>query len=266
MNNLAGKVVWITGASSGIGEALSYAFANKGAALVLSARREAELIRVKNKCNGTSRVEILPIDLEDTAGFAEKAAWVITKMGEIDVLVNCAGVSQRSFASETSVKVYRKIMEINYFGTLQLSLAVLPYFLKQNKGKIVAMSSVTGVRGLPLRTAYSAAKHAVEGFFGALRTETWRTNVNILMVRAGAVKTNIATNALTANGKTFNEKDPIIENGISAEACAQAIINAIIEDKKEIMVGSFKEKLLMVINRFFPGVAFNLVKKLADKS
>ncbi|MCW3106023.1 MAG: short-chain dehydrogenase [Segetibacter sp.] len=266
MDKLAGKVVWITGASSGIGEALAYAFAKQHAKLVLSARREHELERVKENCTDAHVVEILPMDMEKTDELQNKVGWVIAKMGSIDILVNCAGLSQRSFAKDTSIEVYRKIMEINYFGTIQLSLAVLPHFLQQNRGLFVVMSSVTGKAGLPLRTAYSAAKHAVEGFFSALRTEIWKTNIKILVVRAGAVRTNIATNALTGDGTAFNTKDEIIENGISAENCAKAIVEAIVEGKKELMVGSLKEKLLFVINRFLPGVAFNFVKKLGDKS
>lgn len=263
---LAGRVIWITGASSGIGESLAVAFAGKGAALVLSARREAELTRVKERCAGASLVVILPIDVEIEKNMSQNVDWIISKMGSLYMLINCAGLSQRSLAKETEMGVYRRIMEINYFGTIQLSLAVLPHFIKQNDGQFVVISSVTGKVGLPLRTAYSAAKHAVEGFFSSLRTELWRTNIKILVVRAGAVRTNIAMNALTADGSAFNKKDKIIEGGISADDCAKAILKGVIENRKEMMVGSAKEKLLFVINRFSPGVAFHLVKKLGDRS
>lgn len=265
VNDLKEKVVWITGASSGIGEALAYAFAKRGAALVLSARRKDELERVKARCKEASMVEVLPIDITDVEEIKSKVDWVLAKMGSIDVLVSCAGVSQRSLAIDTSINVYRKLMDINYYGTVQLSLAVLPHFIKRNKGHYVAMSSVTGKVGLPMRTAYSAAKHAVEGFFSALRTETWKSDIKILVVRAGAVKTNIAQNALTGDGTAFNKKDEIIENGITAEACANAIIKAVAGNKKELMVGSAKEKFLFVLNRFLPTMAFNFVKKLGDK-
>lgn len=263
---LAGKVVWITGASSGIGEALAVALAQKGAALVLSARRESELLRVKERCASAQSVIILPMDLETMDDLPKKVAWVISKMGSLYILIHCAGVSQRSFATDTNIDVYRRIMEINYFGTIQLSLAVLPYFIKQNEGQFVVMSSVTGKIGLPLRTAYSAAKHAVEGFFISLRTELWRTNIKILVVRAGAVKTNIARNALTGNGAACNKKDEIIENGISADDCDKAILQGIVENRKEMTIGSKKEKLLFAINQFLPRVAFNFIKKLGDKN
>lgn len=265
MNDLKEKVVWITGASSGIGEALAYACAKRGARLVLSARRDHELLRVKERCKQAEMVEIVPIDITKGEELKLKVDLVITKMGSIDLLVNCAGVSQRSFAVDTSMDVYRKIMEINYFGSVQLSLAVLPHFIAKNAGHFVVMSSVTGKVGLPLRTAYSASKHAVEGFFSALRTETWKTDIKILVVRAGAVRTNIAQNALTGDGTAFNKKDEIIDNGITAEACADAIVKAIVSNKKEVMVGSAKEKFLFVVNRFLPDVAFNFVKKLGNK-
>jgi dehydrogenase/reductase SDR family protein 7B len=265
-NNLAGKVVWITGASSGIGEALAVALARQGAALVLSARRETELLIVKEKCAGAYIVVVLPIDLEVKEELSQKVEWVISTMGTLYMLIHCAGLSQRSFAADTTLDVYRRIMEINYFATVQLSLAVLPHFLKQNEGQFVVMSSVAGKVGLPLRTAYSAAKHAIEGFFSSLRTELWRTDIKILVVRAGAVKTNIARNALTGNGIPFNKKDEIIQSGISPQKCAEVILKGVYENKKEMMVGSKKERLLFAVNRLFPGVAFNLVKKLGDKN
>ncbi len=266
MNELSAKVVWITGASSGIGEALAYAFARKGAKLVLSARRADELQRVKAGCKGASIVEAVPVDITDLEEVQSKVQWVIATMGTIHVLVNCAGVSQRSVAVNTSTDVYRRIMDVNYFGTIQLSLAVLPHFIKQNRGHFIAMSSVTGKIGLPLRTAYSAAKHAVEGFFSALRTEIWKTDIKILIVRAGAVKTNIAQNALTGNGSTYAKSDEIIENGITAEVCANAIVDAFMKNRNEVTIGSAKEKALFVINRFLPGVAFNLIKRLGGNS
>lgn len=265
LESLNQKVVWITGASSGIGEALAYAFAKKGALLVISARRDEELARVRGKCEGAKQVEVVVLDLEKTDELPKKVERVITKMGRLDILINCSGLSQRSFAADSSIEVYRRLMEVNYFGTVQLTLAVLPYFVRQNSGMFVAMSSVTGKLGLPLRTAYSASKHAVEGFFSALRAELWKTKIEILVVRAGAVKTHIAQNALRGDGKAFNKKDQIIENGIPADDCAKAIMEAVVEGRKELTVASPGERLLFAVNRFLPAVAFNLIKKLGDK-
>ncbi|MDB5245855.1 MAG: hypothetical protein JWQ40_249 [Segetibacter sp.] len=264
MHKFQDTVVWITGASSGIGEALAYGFAKRGAKLVLSARREQELVRVKAGCKDATAVELLTLDMARTDELPLKVEAAIQMMGTIDILVNCAGISQRSFAIDTSMNVYRKIMEVNYFGTIQLSLAVLPHFTTKNKGQFIVISSVTGKVGLPMRTAYSAAKHALEGFFGALRTETWKTNIKILVVRPGAIRTNIADNALKGDGQLFNKKDPIIEKGISPGECADAILRAIDENKNELEVGSAREKFLFTLNRFLPRVTFNIVKKLGE--
>lgn len=264
MNDYRNKIVWITGASSGIGEALSYAFAKKGAQLVLSARNINELQRVKDNCSKSSpNIQLLIIDLSKVDELPEKVKWVIKTMGQIDILINNAGISQRSNAIETSFEVYRRIMEINFFGTIQLTKCVLPYFIEKNEGQFVTISSVAGKIGLPLRTAYSASKFALEGFFSALRTEIYKSNIKILIVRPGAVKTNIAVNALLGDGKAFNNKDKIIDNGMAPETVAASVLQAIKKNKKEITAASFKEKLLLIINRFIPSAVFNIVKKIA---
>jgi dehydrogenase/reductase SDR family protein 7B len=262
MDTYRNKVVWITGASSGIGEALSYACANEGALLVLSARRTDELERVKNNCANPASVQLLILDLNNADELQAKVEWVIQTMGSIDILINNAGISQRSIGVDTSFEVYRKIMEINFFGTIQLTKLVLPHFIKNNKGQFVTISSVAGKIGLPLRTAYSASKFALEGFFSALRTEIYQTNIQILIVRPGAVKTNIAINALLGDGTSFNNKDKMIDNGILPETVAASILQAIKQNKKELIVSSAKEKLLLLINRFIPGAVFNIVKKI----
>jgi dehydrogenase/reductase SDR family member 7B len=262
MDTYRDKVVWITGASSGIGEALSYAFANEGAMLVLSARRLDEMERVKNNCTNSSTVQLLIIDLSKVDELPAKAEWVIKTMGRIDILINNAGISQRSIAIETTFEVYRRIMEINFFGTIQLTKLVLPHFIEKNEGQFVTISSVAGKIGLPLRTAYSASKFALEGFFGSLRTEIYKTNIKILMVRPGAVKTNIAVNALLGDGNAFNKKDKMIDSGIAPEIVAASVLQAIKQNKKELEVSSSKEKILLIINRFMPRAIFNIVKKI----
>ncbi len=262
MDSYVNKVVWITGASSGIGEALSYAFAKAGAKLVLSARRINELERVKNNCVHPENVQLLIMDVGRPHELPAKIQSVLHTMGQIDILINNAGISQRSTAATTSFEVYRTIMEINFFGTVQLTKLVLPHFIERGQGLFVTTSSVAGLTGLPLRTAYSASKFALEGFFSALRTEISATNIRILMVRPGAVKTNIATNALLGDGKAFNKKDAIIDNGIPPETVAACILQAINQNKKQLAVVSFKEKILLVLNRFTPGLVFNIVKKI----
>lgn len=262
MDHFKDKIVWITGATSGIGEALAYAFANLDAQLVLSARRTEELERVKANCKNPALVTVLPLDLSKVEELPQKVATVLKNLGKIDILVNNGGISQRSLAKDTSDDVYRNIMEINFFGTIFLSKLVLPHFLERNEGQFVVLSSVTGKVGLPLRTAYTASKHAVEGFFASLRTEIWKTNLKILMVRPASVNTNIARNALTGDGSPFAAADRNIDNGISPEACAEAIIRAIRQGKTEVAPGPLRERLIFVLNRFAPKALFNIVKKL----
>jgi short-subunit dehydrogenase len=262
MKSFINKVVWITGASSGIGEALSYAFAERGATLVLSARRMEELERVKKNC-GSATVELLSLDLANTEELPGKVNWVIEKMGHVDILINNAGVSQRSVASESSMEVYRRIMETNFFGTIQLCKSLLPNYLQKNEGCLVIISSVAGKVGIPLRTAYCASKHALEGFFSALRTETWKTGIRILMVRPGSVKTNIALHALKGDGNAFNKNDPMIDNGLNPAHVANEIIKAISSNKTEVTIASGREKMLLFLNRFVPGMMFNVIKKMA---
>ena len=164
--NYKDKVVWITGASSGIGEAVAKAFAAEGAKLVLSARRKEELLRVQQECRlGNDRALVLPLDLSDTTNIHTLTQQVIDRFGRIDVLVNNGGFSQRAYAQETPVDIDRKIMEVNFFGQVALTKSVLPFMLKQKSGHIVTISSITGKFGFYLRSAYSASKHALHGFF-----------------------------------------------------------------------------------------------------
>lgn len=265
-NEFANKVIWITGASSGLGEQLAYAFAAKGATLILSARREHELMRIKERIKEISShsfgVYVLPMDLSQPETIPAKFKHALDAMGSIDILVNNAGISQRSLAVETDTSVYRTIMEVNFFGPLQLSQLMLQQFKTQNTGLFVVISSVTGKIGLPYRSAYTAAKHAVEGYFGSLRTEIWRSGIRVLTVRPGAIKTAIAENALTGNGSRYNQGDPIITRGQSAETSAKLILQAISRNRSNLIIGSIKEKLLFLLIRLAPRMAFNAVKKI----
>lgn len=260
MLELQNKVVWITGASSGIGEALVKLFSANGAKIVLSARREDELIRVKNAALlGEEQCMIIPFDLSDSKNANELAKKVIAKYGRIDILINNGGISQRSLASETSFEVYRRIMEVNFFGTIALTKAVLPYMIAQNSGNIVAMSSLMGKVGFYNRTGYAASKHALHGFFDSLRMEILDHNIKVLLVCPGYVKTNISLNALNSTGKAHAIMDSNQENGMSAEECAAAIIKGIQNNKKEIILGG-KEVVAVWIKRFFPGLFFIIAK------
>jgi len=254
------KIVWITGASSGIGEALVYAFNNVEAKLIISARREDELIRVKNNCKKNSEIFILPLDLLAHQTYKDKVKQVIEKFEKIDILVNNAGIGQRGLVKDTDFEVIKQIMDINFLGTVALTKEVLPLMLNQKCGKIVVMSSLTGKFGAPLRSAYSASKHALHGFFDTLRAETIEDNIDILLVCAGYVKTNISLNALTANGKPQNKMDDGQNNGMMPEILANKILKAISRNKKELTVGG-KEVLGVYIKRFFPNLFCKIIAK-----
>lgn len=261
MSIFKNQVIWITGASSGIGEALAIELAKQGAKLVLSARRQDELERVKTALQlPDSNVLILPIDLSNTAGSDSWVTTVLDKFGRIDVLVNNGGISQRSYAQDTPLELDRKIMEVNFFGTIALSKSVLPVFLKQQSGQYVVVSSIAGKFGFYFRSAYSASKHALHGFFESLRMEVAPNNIRVLIVCPGKIKTNISVNALTADGSRHNKMDESQVTGVSAEACAREIIGGIVRNKEEIFIGG-KELKAIWIKRFFPTLFSRLIKK-----
>jgi short-subunit dehydrogenase len=255
------KVVWITGASSGIGEALAHQFYVKGCKLILSARRKEELERVKAHIKGTDdSIFILPLDLENTSTVKELTEKAIQKFGKIDILVNNGGISQRSFAQDTPLEIDRKIMEINFFGTIALTKSVLPYLIEQKSGNIITISSIAGKFGFYFRSAYAASKHALHGFFEALRMEVHNHNIHILMVCPGKVKTNISVNAILGTGKTHNKMDDSQAQGVSAEQCAAEILKGLEKNKYEIFIGG-KELRAVWVKRFFPNLFTKLIRK-----
>ena len=191
MSQFKDKVIWITGASSGIGEALALEFANRGARLILSSRRLEELKRVATETKlAELDLLILPFDLKNTENATALAAQVINKFGRIDILINNGGYSQRSEAIETKTEIVRELMEVNFFAHVNLSKAVLPYMKRQKNGHIVVISSIAGKFGFYLRSSYSAAKHALHGFFESMRLETEKFGIKTLIVCPGKIKTN----------------------------------------------------------------------------
>lgn len=255
------KVIWITGASSGIGEALVTAFAQEGAKVVLSARRTEELERVKKAAGLTDdRALILPLDLAslpDAQPFVDK---VLERFGRIDVLVNNGGISQRSYAENTELAIDRKIMEVNFFATITLTKAVLPVMLKQQDGHLVIMSSIAGKFGFYLRTAYSASKHALHGYFESLRLETEKKGIRVLIACPGKIRTNISLHALTEKGEAHNSMDQSHTEGMAAADCAAAILEAMRKNKEEVLIGGREIKAVW-IKRFFPNLFARIIRK-----
>ena len=167
--NFQNKVVWITGASSGIGRALAQELSNLDALLIISARNKSALETVKNSCKNPNNVWVLPLDLEEHTSFIKTTATALQIFGRIDILVNNGGISQRSLAKDTLVSVDEKIMKVNYTGTIALTKALLPHFIERQQGHIVVTTSIVGLIGTPLRSSYAASKHALHGFFDSLR-------------------------------------------------------------------------------------------------
>jgi short-subunit dehydrogenase len=261
MSSLQNKVIWITGASSGIGEALVHECAGQNALIVLSARRESELQRVAKEANLNEKNSlILAFNLSDTTKAKDYTQQIISKFGKIDILINNGGQSQRAEAIATSTETERQLFEINYFSAVNLSKAVLPWMLKAGSGKIVVISSIAGKFGFYLRSSYSAAKHALHGYFESLRLELEKQGISILMICPGKIKTTISLNAVNADGGTHNKMDESHEHAMNANECAQHIISGIVNNKEEIFIGG-KELLIVKIKRFFPRLFGKLIRK-----
>lgn len=264
MGSLAGKVVWLTGASSGIGEALAYHLARKGARLILSARRKEELERVKGNCISRAQpsVRILPMDLSQAHTLKLCAEAAIQLFGHVDILINNAGISQRSLIADTMLEVDRRLMEVNYFGPVGLTKYLLPHFIRRRSGHFVNITSLTGKFGTPYRSGYAASKHALHGFFDALRAEHHRDNIRVTMICPGFIHTPITLSALTGDGAPLKKMDEAQYRGRSANWCAEKIIRAIERNREEVYIGG-REVLAVYIKRFFPGWFSRLIRNVA---
>lgn len=260
--DLKGKVVWITGASSGIGRAIALDCATRGARLILSARNEAELRAVKKEA-GLSDADalVLRLDLTRYTNFSKEVQKVIRKFGQIDLLINNGGISQRSLAHETGMKVYEDLMAVNYFGNIALTLAVLPSMRQRRAGHIAVISSVAGKLGTPLRSGYSASKFALSGFYEALRAENFRENIGVTMVYPGFVNTRVSFNALNASGKKQGVMDAAQAKGIPAAECARRTVDAIVKGRNEVYISGAREAFAVFMHRFFPGLFARIIRK-----
>jgi len=262
MKSLKNKIYWVTGASSGIGKALVLELLRREATVIASSNMTDELMEVKSKCStGSERMSTVVFDLASTDNIEHIVEEQYHRHGRIDVLINLGGISHRSKRTDTAIWLDRKVMEINYFGTIALSKAVLPYMIKQKSGHICATSSIAGRFGFPLRSAYSASKQALHGFFETLHIENRKNNVKASVIIPGRVRTNISVNALTASGEKHGKMDAGQASGISPEKAARIIIKGIKRNKREILVGG-KELIMLHIRRFFPRIFFNIAGKI----
>lgn len=253
------KIVWITGASAGIGEALAIQFSELGAVCILSARNEKKLAEVQSKLIHPENHFIIPLDLSKVDLLPQKVEEAIVKFGKIDVLVNNGGVSQRANAIDTSIDVDRQLMEVNFFGTIALTKAALPYLRKSN-GQIIVISSIAGKFGFYLRSSYSAAKHALNGFFESLALEEEKFGIRVSIVCPGKINTEISLNAINEKGERNNIMDHNQATGMPVEICARKIIQAASKNKLEILVG-YREVKAVWLKRFFPRLFWRILRR-----
>ncbi|MFC4347874.1 SDR family oxidoreductase [Kordiimonas lipolytica] len=261
-----GQTVWITGASSGIGEALAHQFAKEGAKLILSARRAEELERVREACIAEGAqggdMLVLPLDVTDEASLPGKVAEAKAFTSRIDMLINNAGISQRSLCVDTEMATYRRLFEVDVFGQIALTKLVLPVMLEQKSGHLAVTASVAGKIGVSQRTGYCAAKHAMMGFFDALRAEVAKDGISVTTITPGFIRTNIAKHALKGDGSEFAKVDQNIAGGMDVDACARVIMKGFKKGRKEIPVGEGSEMKALWVKRFFPNLLFKMVQKM----
>lgn len=258
MPRIDGKIIWVTGASSGIGEALTYAFDEKNCKLIISSRDEIALNKVKSNCKNQNNIKVLPLNLGDFNTMRLKVEKAISIFGSLDVLVNNAGISQRSLILNTDFTVYKKLIDINYLGTVALTKALLPYFINNQKGHFVTVTSLMGKFGSPYRSGYCGAKHALHGFFDVLRMEHEKDGIVVTLICPGFVQTNVAKNALTADGSKQVKDDKATQNGLPTNTFAKKMISAIERKKFEAYIGRGEVKGIYM-KRFFPRLLHKLV-------
>ncbi len=259
------KVVWITGASSGIGEATALEFAKNGSRLVLSARREFELQRVKTLTGLSDKdVLVLPMDMEAIENFQAATTKVLNHFGQIDILFNNAGISQRGLVIDTDFSVYERLIRLDLLSVIALTKCVLPIMINQKSGQIAVTSSVAGKVATPARSGYAAAKHALHGFFDSLRAEVINYNIGVNIICPGYIKTDISINALAADGNKHGQMDSNQHSGMPVEECAKRIYKALDKNKPEVYIGG-KEVLGIYLKRFLPGLLNKIIIKQAPK-
>lgn len=260
----SGKVAWITGASSGIGEALAYALSAEGAQLILSSRRVGELERVRKACPNPGLVKVLPLDLGDAGALDVRPALAL--FGHIDLMFHNGGISARSLAADTPLEVHRRVMEVDYFSYVALTRALLPHFLERRAGHFVVTSSVMGKLGTPLRSAYAAAKHALHGYFDCLRAEVAHAGIRVTMLTPGYVRTEIALHAVTRDGSPLGQASENIEHGLDAAKAARQILKAVAAGRYEVYIGKpGMEKVGLLLARWWPSLVVRQAAKYAPR-
>ncbi|PRD28541.1 UNVERIFIED_CONTAM: Dehydrogenase/reductase SDR family protein 7-like [Trichonephila clavipes] len=266
---LEDKVVLITGASSGLGEALAHAFHKAGTRVILAARRTDALEKVKKdlmeKYPSKSIPVVLTLDLLDLKKMPEKAKEALDIYGHIDILVNNGGISYRGEIADTDLDVDLRVMFTNYFGPVALTKAILPSMLERNSGFILAISSVQGKIAIPYRSAYSSSKHALQAFFDTLKSELSHTNIHVCVVSPGYVQTNLSLNAVTADGKQYGVMDQATASGMNPDEVAENIIIATAAKQSELVLAGLLPKIAIWIRVVCPWLYFYLMSSRARR-
>ncbi|MEP2101976.1 MAG: SDR family NAD(P)-dependent oxidoreductase [Parasphingorhabdus sp.] len=255
------KIVWITGASSGIGEALAKAFAANGAHIILSGRRVEALEAVATDISTDTL--LLPFETTDYDALPAKVAEAQRWKGRVDVLVNNAGISQRSLALDTDPNVHHQIVNVDLLAPIWLTQLLLLHMISAGGGHIVGISSVAGRIGVPLRTAYCAAKHGLIGYMDALRAETeTRHNIHVTNILPGSIRTDVSRNALTKDGSKRDKSDAVIDNGMEPSECARQIIEAVANKVPELIIAEGPELMLAQLRQSDPEKLFEMTAGL----
>ena len=253
---LAGKRVWISGASSGLGEAMAVWAADHGATCVLSARSADKLEALRSRLGPDDRGHLaLPLDLTRPAGFAAAVA----QAGAVDYLINNGGISQRATAMDTTPETVRRVMETNFFGHVELTRLVLPGMVARGGGHVAVTSSVVGHIGTPMRSAYAASKHALHGYYDSLRYEVERHGIGVTIICPGYIHTDISVNAVTGDGSAQGTMDRNQAQGMSAEDFAEKAWRGLLAGKPELHIGG-TELAGIYLGRFAPGLLRRIVR------
>ncbi len=260
MASLENKVVWVTGASSGIGKGIIQALHSKNVKLILSSRRQEALEDVKKKCANQENVKILTVDLSQPETLEDKTKEALALFGRVDIVIHSGGISQRSFAMDTDIEVARRLMEVNFFSTIIITKTLLPSMIENGFGHIVPISSLVGKFGTPYRSGYAASKHALHGYYDSLRAELWEKGIMVSIITPGLIKTNVSMNALTEKGEKASVMDAGQAKGMLAEECGKKIVKAIIKEKEEVRIGG-KETIAILIKRYFPKLFSKIIRK-----
>ncbi|XP_016989063.1 dehydrogenase/reductase SDR family protein 7-like [Drosophila rhopaloa] len=269
-NQLPGKVVLITGASSGLGESLAHVFYRAGCKVILAARRTQELERVKKDLlaldvDPAYPPTVLALDLAELNSIPEFVTRVLAVYNQVDILINNGGISVRADVASTAVDVDLKVMVVNYFGGVALTKALLPSMVKRGSGHICFISSVQGKFAIPQRAAYSASKHAMQAFADSLRAEVANKNINVSCVSPGYIRTQLSLNALTGSGSSYGKMDETTAKGMSPEKLAERILQCILRKEPDIIVSDAQAKIAYYLRHLCPSLYFWIMAKRALK-